>query len=303
MQTGGRAERSMAVQKDSGLVARAVREALGTLVSPELSGQLVARALKASRLDVIPESGTAVERWVEGPLRREIELSVGDDAAELVAAQLAPIIAHASGSAVRAQPKTEPPRASESDFASEEPTGVVAAVPPRAGGREELVRTARLKLSPEQLAQLRQPPPAETDEGHTTRPMALDAPTSTTRALPRVLAASADQGALAALRQALPDGATVVPVTDLVGLLDALDAPGLVEPVLLVDCRRPTVHVTSVLAIGEDLPRGTTVVLWGAGEETWRDLDRDRTPSCRWVRCSHEATTEDVGSLCAMLLG
>ena len=57
------------------------------------------------------------------------------------------------------------------------------------------------------------------------------------------------------------------------------------------------------LAFGEDLPRGTTVVLWGADDPTWAQLDRERTPACRWVRCSREATTDDVGSLCSMLLG
>jgi hypothetical protein len=71
----------------------------------------------------------------------------------------------------------------------------------------------------------------------------------------------------------------------------------------LVDCRRPTLHVTSIAAIGEDLPRGTTIVLWGATEEAWRELDRDRLPNVRWVRCSAEATTDDVGSLCQMLVG
>jgi hypothetical protein len=94
-----------------------------------------------------------------------------------------------------------------------------------------------------------------------------------------------------------------VHVPDLVGLLDALEEPDVIEPVVLIDCHNPTVHISSVSAIGEDLPRGTTVVLWGVDEATWQQLDRERAPACRWVRCSSEATTDDVGSLCSMLLG
>jgi hypothetical protein len=72
---------------------------------------------------------------------------------------------------------------------------------------------------------------------------------------------------------------------------------------VLIDCHSPTVHISSVSAIGEDLPRGTTVVLWGVDDNTWQSIDRDRSPACRWVRCSSEATSDDVGSLCSMLLG
>jgi hypothetical protein len=123
------------------------------------------------------------------------------------------------------------------------------------------------------------------------------------KAMPYVLTATADATDLESLRRYLAKTAQVVHIPDLVGLLDALEGNQLVEPIVLIDCQRPTVHVTSVAAIGEDLPRGTTVVLWGADDPTWAQLDRDRTPACRWVRCSREATTDDVGSLCSMLLG
>jgi hypothetical protein len=118
-----------------------------------------------------------------------------------------------------------------------------------------------------------------------------------------VLTATSHLDSLAALRRYLSGTASVVHVPDFVGLLDALDEDSVIEPIVLIDCQRPTVHITSVAAIGEDLPRGTTVVLWGADESTWQQVDRDRMPSCRWVRCSSEATPHDVGSLCSMLLG
>lgn len=288
----------MATQNDGGLVSRAVREALGTLVSPQVYGQLIARSLKAAGLDEIPERGRALAKWIQGPLDREIDAVVGPDAAELVAAQLSPIVAHASvPTPVPAAPSAPESavRQGRDAFGSEQPTGMVGTA--TRGARPDLVRTARLKLTPEQLAEL------QNDSGHTSRPQAQDDASRTVEGQTRVLTASASASAIGALKKYLSGTGTVLPVSDLVGLLDLLDGSELHEPILLVDCQRPTVHVTSIAAIGEDLPRGTTIVLWGVTDETWGQLDRDRLPSCRWVRCSHEATTDDVGSLCAMLIG
>ncbi|MDB4976092.1 MAG: hypothetical protein JWN48_4433 [Myxococcaceae bacterium] len=307
----------MATQKDGGLVSRAVREALGTLVSPQVYGQLLTRSLQASGLSEIPESGRALAQWIEGALNREIESVVGADAAELVAAQLAPIVAHAAALARPAAPTpTGPPQTAPSArnegsnaqprrdaFGSEQPTGLAAAPKP-AARRADLVRTARLKFTREQLKELHSSEaPRDIDAGHTSRPQAPDSPGPAQAELTRVLTASSSASAIAALRSYLSGTTEVVAVADLVGLLDALESRALVEPVVVLDCQRPTLHVSSVSAIGEDLPSGTTIVLWGGSDELWNQIDRERTASCRWVRCSHEATTDDVGSLCAMLIG
>lgn len=308
--------------KDGGLVARSVREALGTLVSPQLYTQLVARALSSAHLSEIPEQGRAVAHWIQGALMREIETMVGADAAELVAQQLAPVIAHAAGEGMRAslptadsetkrgsdraavrrapyvrvasdrvQPKPSSDRAQEpathrNPF-SEVPTGVA-----QAPKRRESAETARTQLTPEQLAAMNQ-------AGHTTRPAAPD---PEDRELRRVLVASNARTAVDSLQGYLYGVASVATVADLVGLLDALDDKTLRDPIVLLDCQRPTVHVTSIAAIGEDLPAGTTIVLWGVSDDTWNQLDRDRVPSCSWVRCSHEATPGDVGALLSMLI-
>lgn len=303
------------------------------LVSPAMYGQLVSRALQASGLTEIPESGAAIAAFIEGALLREVEQSVGADAAELVAQQLAPIVAHASVSRVARVPSLAPPpradkaagsgkaeRAKKSSpskkstpsdkaaptgrdaFGSEQPTGVANAPKPRAR-RSDLARTARLKLTREQMDQLKDPDSKSprNDPGHTARPE--PGSSADTRPRTQLFGASADGEAMRALGVYLMGSAHVSQVDDLVGLLDAIEEPGLHEPIVLLDCRRPTVHVTSIAAVGEDLPRGTTIVLWGATEEAWRELDRDRLPNVRWVRCSAEATTDDVGSLCQMLVG
>ncbi|HEY6881789.1 MAG TPA: hypothetical protein VI299_27365 [Polyangiales bacterium] len=272
--------------KDSGLVARSVREALGMLVSPQMYAQLVARALASAGLSAIPEQGREVGNWIRGPLAREIENAVGSDAAEMVTEQLAPVIAHSAASE-----KVVAPRASvnprPAPFTSELPTGVVAA-----GGRRQELSTTRHELTPEQLAKMN-------EAGHTARPGAL---ALEERELTRVLFASSARAQLEPLQGYLDGTAEVALITDLVGLLDALDDKSLVDPIVLLDCQKPSVHVSSIAAIGEDMPVGTTIVLWGIGDDAWNQLDRDRTANCRWVRCSHEATTGDVGSLVSMLI-
>jgi len=355
----------MATQKGSGLVSRAVREALSTLVSPTLCEQLINRSLASHGLSAVPESGTEIGEWLEGPLRGEVETTVGPDAADLMMMQLGPIAAYAAFSQPsvpqraaspeqRARKMTPPRMASEPNdlddrrtdlrfdvsaepvwtpasvppasatsqrksaasdaFSSDPPTGTFNAPKARPIARppapsflssrrpsEPPVRT----LPPAQ--RISDVPPERFSRGLTARPAPLaplnDEAVSESKVLPLVLTATNNRLALNELRRYLAKAASVVHVPDLVGLLDALEEPGVVEPIVLIDCHSPTVHISSVSAIGEDLPRGTTVVLWGVDDSTWAQIDRERSPACRWLRCSSEATTDDVGSLCSMLLG
>jgi hypothetical protein len=395
----------MTAQHASGLVSRAVREALGSMVSPERCEQVIARSLAAHGLDAIPEVGEAIGTWLEGPLRAEVEAAVGADAAELLVAQLGPIAAYAavaklrpSASAEGQAARSDAPKSAERKSAPEgesrsAPTQATAPLPrgaaleiildsedetqPHAGTRTPCVPRPAQTVEQQDSACLRATvaiegpamradnaqvqvmpvlsvaaagggrsafsteaptasfgrPPAMTipapggttplenaaltmppacpvndvmaqsgrKERRTTMP---DRPLETgSEAMPIVLTATSHMGDLGVLQRYLSGMARVIHVRDFVGLLDAIDTPGHGDPIVLIDCQRPTVHITSVTAIGEDLPRGTTVVLWGADEHTWQQVDRDRSPACRWVRCSSEATPHDVGSLCSMLLG
>jgi hypothetical protein len=360
----------MATQKGTGLVERAVREALGTLVSPQICEQLIVRSLASHGLSGIPESGAQLGQWLEGGLRAELETAVGADAADLLVGQLQPIAAYAAiavprttrdgtpspannqkrrpSTPARAAPASdplsgarslplpafddEPDRPTDLRFdTSQEPNWEIEmpAQKPAAAGAfgnsaparrnpfdsgppTGMYQNKELSYSPTPEAPRSSPvrtlPPAHTisdrpthESMSTTRPQDINAVGGAS--LPVVLTATADARDLEALRRYLANTASVVHIPDLVGLLDALEDGALVEPIVLIDCQRPTVHVTSVAAIGEDLPKGTTVVLWGADDPTWSQIDRARTPACRWVRCSREATTDDVGSLCNMLLG
>jgi hypothetical protein len=368
----------MATQKGNGLISRAVREALSTLVSPTICEQLINRSLASQGLTAVPESGAEIGEWLEGSLRGEVEIVVGPDAADLMMMQLGPIAAYAAiaqpslpssapppaprprpppdeldfddrptglppdvssdspsiptaasrarslSGGNRPRPASRPPRAPVSEpptfpggaksparFGSDPPTGVFSA-PKDNGPIASYLKTGRASEPPvrtlppvKRVSDVPPPPPLpRVPRARTARPApADDASSDQGKLLPLVLTATNNREALSALRRYLSSAANVVHVPDLVGLLDALEEPDVVEPVVLIDCHSPTVHISSVAAIGEDLPRGTTVVLWGVDDLTWQQIDRERSPACRWVRCSSEATSDDVGSLCSMLLG
>ena len=145
--------------------------------------------------------------------------------------------------------------------------------------------------------------PEQFDESVPQEPSRVSGRQSAFVTLPVVLAATRDESRLRALETYLEGTAAVAQITDLASLLDAFASPIRTDRLLLIDCMRPSVHVNTVAAIRQDLPRGTTVVVWGINEATWSALEREKTSTTRWVRCSQEAGNDDVGSLCAMLLG
>jgi hypothetical protein len=343
-----------ATQKGNGLISRAVREALSTLVSPPICEQLISRSLKAQGLTEVPEYGREVASWLEGPLRAAVDEVVGTDAADLVLAQLAPMAAYAAILQPQAEARgtkqhatvarSATPTPSRGNAAllarggSSEPGGLntpdrptaihfaadsetdwdVESLRPLAGfdrvpdtgvfhGVERITMMSEPDNANELLSRAKRtlPPPEKPSSPprEVTRPQNLARLREELASLPRVLAATTDSHQLDALRHYLAGTANVVHIRDLAGLLDALEEQNSHHPIVLVDCSHPSVHIGSVAAIREDLPRGSTVVVWGADENTWLDLERDKQPGCRWVRCSREATTDDVGSLCSMLLG
>lgn len=337
------------------MVSQLVREAVSTLVAPDMCDEVISRSLSALGLNAIPEQGAVITQWLQGPLHKELEQAAGPDAADLVLSQLSPMLAHAAsmgGAPAAAAPapaeavfeslppeqatdphmrntavsmetrdagntmaSTAPPSPEladadpwGSDMDSDPPTGRfdrgslpgfpdndTADRPPESDpfSVRTLPPTRSVSDRPPKLEPMPEP---DRQERFTQRPTFAD------NTLPTILAATQSEEALKALRSALLGTAIVTHVPDLVGLLDALDEPSLTEPIVILDCQHATVHSTSVAALGEDFPKGTTVVLWGADERTWEELDRDRAPGCKWLRCSDEASSADVASLCSAML-
>lgn len=294
--------------------------------------QILSRSLADHGLEQIPETGETVGRWIEQSLRPLILATVGPDAADLLLRELAPMAAYVASQPVKpvlTMPPAMPLGATASPLDTQSHDTTRAREPARSKGTkrdditqriytlpappmasllsrsaEEEEETARIVItsSPQPSAALAKS--AEKNGSQKgTHPQNLQNLREQLRALPRVFAASQSNSLPSALQTYLAGTATVVQVTDLVSLLDALDESGAGPQLLLMDCKDPSIHVGSVAAMRDELPVGTTVLVWGVDEVTWRTLAPENSQTNRWVRCSQEATTDDVGSLCSMLLG
>jgi len=126
-----------------------------------------------------------------------------------------------------------------------------------------------------------------------------DRPTATPPelALPMVILATRDEAREAEIRLWLGDRAALQIAHDAVHLLECVELAMNIAPVLLIDCVAPAVRLPTLLMLGDDLPAGATVVLWGVPEEeTFDDLALSQG-AARFIRCGVEANARDVGTL------
>ena len=265
-----------------GLVSQALREALGTLMSQELTDQVIGRALALAGYVEIPETGPTASEWFDGVLKSTIADIVGSEAADVVTTQLRPIVAQATRltsqtpklDTTTIQYATADDDWSTTSESEETPSSGPAADPSAADSIGDTVL----------------PPPRPRDNA-----LLAD--------LPSVLVASSSFAAVQMIREQVRGWATLVQIPEVTRLLKYLDDVTLGAPLLILDMQHPTMTVATVLAVAEDLPNGTIVVLWGAPDEHAAELNEAAfTNRVRIVRCSEEAAAADVGSLCAMLL-
>lgn len=86
--------------------ARAVREALGAFASPVMRDEMLALALSVANTGEVPDDIEALQRFLDGPLRTVVSGYLGEDAADAVAADLAPMVAVLTS---QVRPKRETP--------------------------------------------------------------------------------------------------------------------------------------------------------------------------------------------------
>lgn len=75
-----------------GATSRAVSEALAAFAAPGLCGEMLSLALSVASLQVVPEDVVELQRFLDGPLRTVVAGYLGDDAADAVAEDLAPLL-------------------------------------------------------------------------------------------------------------------------------------------------------------------------------------------------------------------
>ncbi len=292
-------------------------------MAPALCEQILTRSLTTQGFKEIPGTSESVTRWLEAGLKPLVLNTVGADAAELLERELAPLVMYAASLAP--EPSIEideyaltPPTGSQASLVDKkaQPVGSAPSAQSEKRKRDDTLRIYTLPAPPmpSLLSQSTRDDTARIVVGKpNTAPSSSRAPqtgkgphdvaSERVVALPRVLTASRNEQLTDALQRYLAGTASVVPVSDLASLLDALEEREDASALVLMDCKQPSVHLASIAAMRDDLPAGTTVLVWGPDESSWALLSPENTQTARWVRCAEEATPDDVGSLCSMLLG
>ena len=250
-------------------IARMVREAVETVATPEVRVQILHRALHMAREHEIPASGEPLRRFADKHLRTAMAFYLGNAASEAVMQNLAPMLTLADR--ISSQPPRKTVRADET----------------RKLGRDRQYSGVTRKDPVD-------PPETDTSNYPTVQPLGS--------ALPMVFVATRDRERCDGIAKQVGDAAAVQQIEDVVAFLDNLKATASLSPLVVIDCVAASVQPSTIATLAHELPRSSSVLVWGATEEH-RELTDLANGDRGWLRCGAEATPGDVASLIHMLLG
>jgi len=250
-------------------VARMVREAIETVATPEVRVQILHRALHMAREHEIPSSGEPLRRFADKHLRTAMAFYMGNETSEAVMQNLAPMLSLADR--LSSQPPRKTVRPDET----------------RKLGRDRQHSSVARKdptVTPE----------TDTSKYPTVQPMGV--------ALPMVFVATHDSERCRGIAKQVGDAAAVQQIENVVAFLDNLKATASLSPLVVVDCVAASIQPSTIATLAHELPRNSSVLIWGATEEH-QELTDLATRDRGWLRCGVEATPSDVAALIQMLLG
>ena len=250
-------------------IARMVREAIETVATPEVRVQILHRALHIAREHEIPASGEPLRRFADKHLRTAMTFYLGNEASDAVMQNLAPMLTLADR--VSRQPPHKTARPDET----------------RKLGRDRQ-HSGVTRKDPIDLAE------TDTSKYPTVQPMGV--------ALPMVFVATRDRERCGGIAKQVGDAAAVQQIEDVVAFLDNLKATASLSPLVVIDCVAASVQPSTIATLAHELPRNSSVLIWGATDEH-QELTDLATHDRGWLRCGVEATPTDVASLIQMLLG
>ena len=250
-------------------IARMVREAVETVATPEVRVQILHRALHMAQEHEIPPAGEPLRRFADKHLRTAMAFYLGNEASEAVMQNLAPMLMLADK--VSSQPPRKTTRPDET----------------RKLGRDRQ-HSGVTRKNPIDV------PDTDTSKYPTVQPMGC--------ALPMVFVATRDRGRCDGIARRVGDAAAVQQIEDVVAFLDNLKATASLSPLVVIDCVAASVQPSTIATLAHELPRNSSVLVWGATDED-RELTDLATRDRGWLRCGVEATPEDIASLIHMLLG
>ena len=118
-----------------------------------------------------------------------------------------------------------------------------------------------------------------------------------------MLLASTDPELIRLFQAWLDMRAAVEPVTSVTQLIERLAQVGGPRTVIVVDGRHPSVRALSLAALADELPEGTTVILWGVQPHLHARMCTIAAAAERWTVYAGDATSNEVVAKCAKIVG
>lgn len=278
-----------------GPVARTVRETLDALATPEIRNAVIRYALEREGAPHIPEKGSEVRSFVEGSLVNAVRDLLGEEQAEAVRDELAPIIERFDRASGLPPDEADSARATGSAYQP----GLAASGQSFSAGR--LVEGAHEPVSrPESEPLPPAPSDAEpTDQPETSADLRASPPPVIRPVRPDrlLLLATRNSAGLGLLSDGLVGLAEIHAVQDPLELLELAAR----ETVVVLDAAAPSVRPETLVALAPELPDAVRVVLWGDERRMRKQLalSGQRIPR-GWIVAG--TAPRDVITVCRVLL-
>jgi hypothetical protein len=120
---------------------------------------------------------------------------------------------------------------------------------------------------------------------------------------PTVLLASLDPELLRLFKAWLEMRAQVEPAHGVTALIGRLAEVGGPRSVIVLDGKNPSIRPLSLAALADELPAGTTVILWGVPAHVHARMCTITVAAEKWPVYAGDATTNEIVAECAKIVG
>ncbi|MCB9667543.1 MAG: hypothetical protein H6715_05420 [Myxococcales bacterium] len=253
------------------LYAQALQEALDSVVAPEVRDEVIATALQVAGLSEPPGKQTALLAFVRKALRTTLEEVVGRKTALLAIEEVHRLLGI------------------QNDFAD---------------GSSEIRRISELSLPPTGTSGSSGPVKRKSNDSdrmlktrtaRQTIPASHDLP-------PAVFIATTDVTSSQQLAARLDGVASVQAIDDLFSLMEEIHNARDRPLVVIVDGHMPAISITTIAALGPELPEHAHVLLWRSDTSSQQQAHALFDKSRDWLRLPDAHSLDQVAELCDCLL-
>ena len=294
-------------------IASAVRETLDSIVSPSVRDTILARALGEARQKELPAEPADFDNFIRGPLHDELVRALGPELGTSVAEELERVSALANrdvktrDKAGRTDARTETVRPGRK---------APAAIPSVSMPVKQ--KPSRSTLPSPGMSSHAPPTARERPGALSAQPVSADFPAGTAKALgvigtlsidprsgarPSVYVASHDADMVRSFQTWLAGRALVQAVGSAGELVQALAQPSDKRSVVVLDGKNPAIRPLTLAALADELPPGTSVLLWGVPPHVHARMCTVSAVTEKWLVASGETSPTEVVARCVKIVG